>query len=114
MDFRDFRRAVEHSARSAGDAADRIAPAAERVAPLFKAGTLMVLPFATAGAAAPLLPFVAVLPSQLFLPIEVQVPLFLFSQTFREGIAGSAATETGPQAVSLLVSQFLTPAAPHP
>ena len=109
MDFRDFDEAVRRAARDASAAADRIAPVAERVAPAYKAATLAVLPFVSAGAATPFLPFAAALPAQVFLPSQVSIPLFLFSQDFREGIRESAAKDTGSQAVSILFSHFLAP-----
>lgn len=76
MDFSDFRKAVAKTAKD-------LTPAAVAVAPAFKFGTLVVLPFATAGAATPFLPFLAVLPDEAFLPLAVSVPLFALSPEFR-------------------------------
>lgn len=109
MDFGDFRKAVKRAARDAESVAENVTPTAEAVAPAFKIGTMAAITIATGGAAAPYLPFLAPLPPQFFLPPAVSVPLFLFSQPFREGIAEHAEKQSAPQAASALVSHFLTP-----
>lgn len=99
MDLGDFGKAVRR-------AADRIAVPAEEAAPVFKVGAMVVLPFATAGAAAPFLPFLVALPPEAFLPLPVSVPLAFLSPNFR-GDTERHAEESAPAAAPLLVSRFL-------
>ena len=109
MDFRDFDKAVRHAARQAESVAEKATPIAERVAPAFKAGTLIVIPIASSGTLTWAVPFLAALPAQAFLPPAVSGPLFLFSQPFREGIAEDAEKDSAPAAANALFSHFLTP-----
>ena len=109
MDFRDFDKTVRRAARQAEAVAEKATPVAESVAPEYKAGVLAALTYASGGAAAPFVPFLAPLPPQFFLPPVVAVPLFLFSQPFREGIAEHAEKDSAPAAATALFSHFLTP-----